>query len=210
MPVYTPDKYEHSARDPHSYTVYGEGLIGFLPAPLAGKRILDVGCGNGFWAQKVKSLGADVIGIDGSTKGIALARELRKGIRFEQMLAIDTVLEDLGEEPFDAVLSVEVVEHVFDPRGFVKACAGALKPGGTLVLTTPYHGYLKNVALSVAGKWDFHHNPLWDGGHIKFWSRNTLGKLLTEMGFVDLRFGGFGRMPYLWMGMVMSGRKPGG
>lgn len=209
MAVYTPDKYKHDTRNPHSFNVYGDGPISFLPAPLQGKRILDVGCGNGFWAQKLQDLGASVVGIDGSTEGIQIARELHPKIRFEQLLATDTLLADLREPAFDAILSVEVVEHVFDPRGFVKSCVGALKPGGTLVLTTPYHGYLKNLALSVAGKWDFHLNPLWDGGHIKFWSRDTLGKLMTEMGLVDIKFGGFGRVPYIWMGMVMSGRKPG-
>ena len=210
MPVYTPDKYKHDDRQPHSHSVYGEAPLTFLPHPLAGKRVLDAGCGNGFWTSKSLAAGAkEVVGIDSSTEGIQIARKLYPGIRFEQLLLTETLLSDLRCEPFDAVISVEVIEHVFDPRGFVKACHMALKPGGTVVLTTPYHGYCKNLALSLAGKWDFHLNPLWDGGHVKFWSRNTLSSLLTEMGFVDIKFGGFGRVPYVWMGMVMSGRKPG-
>ncbi len=207
MAVYTPDKYKHDERRPHSYTVYGENPISFLPQPLQGKRILDAGCGNGFWADLIRQRGAEVIGIDASTDGIAIARKNYPQTRFEQCMLTETVCKDLGVEPFDAVISVEVIEHVFDPRGFVKSCAAALKPGGTLVLTTPYHGYWKNLALAVTGKWDRHLDPLWDGGHIKFWSRHSLGRLLTEMGFVDLKFGGYSRLPYIWMGMVMSGRK---
>lgn len=57
----------------------------------------------------------------------------------------------------------------------------------------------------MAGKWDFHANPLWDGGHIKLWSRTTLTKLLEEAGFTDVQFRGAGRLPYIWMTMVMSG-----
>jgi hypothetical protein len=67
---------------------------------------------------------------------------------------------------------------------------------------------LKNLALSLANKWDTHANPLWDGVHIKLWSRSTLGSLLTETGFENLQFRGAGRLPGLWMTMVMSGDKP--
>ena len=209
MAVYTPDKYQHDHRRPHSATVYGDAPLTFLPKPLAGKRVLDVGCGTGYWTNRIAEMGAaEVIGIDGSTQGIEIARSKHPGIRFEQALINDHTLADLKCEPFDTVISVEVIEHIFDPRGFVKSCFLALKPGGTLVLTTPYNGYLKNLALSIAGKWDFHLNPLWDGGHIKFWSRKTITKLLLEMGFVDVGFAGFGRVPYLWMGMVLTARRP--
>ena len=67
---------------------------------------------------------------------------------------------------------------------------------------------MKNLVLSLAGMWDSHANPLWDGGHIKLWSRKTLTSLLTETGFTNFRFHGAGRMPYLWMTMVMSADKP--
>jgi hypothetical protein len=82
-----------------------------------------------------------------------------------------------------------------------------LKPGGYLVLSTPYHGYLKNLALSLTGKWDFHHSPLRDGGHIKFWSRKTLTELLETEGFHVTDFIGVGRIPYLWKSMVIVARK---
>ena len=67
---------------------------------------------------------------------------------------------------------------------------------------------MKNLALALAGKWDTHANPLWDGGHIKLWSRRTLGWLLTSAGFENLQFRGVGRLPGLWMTMVMSGDRP--
>lgn len=76
-----------------------------------------------------------------------------------------------------------------------------------MVITTPYHGYLKNLALSLLDKWDVHHTPLWHGGHIKFWSRATLTELLDRHGFDVVGFSGVGRVPYLWKSMVLVARK---
>lgn len=94
-----------------------------------------------------------------------------------------------------------------DAHGSQSAEGGALKPNGLLVLSTPYHGYLKNLALSVLDAWDTHHTPLWHGGHIKFWSRRTLGQLLSENGFETIGFSGVGRLPYLWKSMILVARK---
>ena len=69
---------------------------------------------------------------------------------------------------FDAVTSTEVIEHLFSPRSLPRFAARVLLPAGYLILSTPYHGYIKNLALSITGKWDRHFSPLWDGGHIKF------------------------------------------
>ena len=60
----------------------------------------------------------------------------------------------------------------------------------------------------VLGKFDSHVDAHWDGGHIKFWSRQTLSRLLVEHGFSDLVFAGTGRVPYLWKSMIICARKP--
>jgi 2-polyprenyl-6-hydroxyphenyl methylase/3-demethylubiquinone-9 3-methyltransferase len=187
----------------------------FLPplfefsAPLTpGMRVLDVGCGNGFTCGEFLQRGCKVVGIDLSEKGIEIARRTYPTGRFELMAADDQVLANLGEEPFDLVVSTEVVEHLYAPRAYVSGCFHALKPGRKFICTTPYHGYLKNLAISLLGKWDAHANPLWDGGHIKLWSRNTLGVLLQEAGFKDMQFRGAGRIPFLWMTMVVAVTKP--
>lgn len=173
-------------------------------------RILDVGCGNGYTVGQFLARGCrEVVGIDLSEQGIALARKAYPAGRFELCPADDKLLENLGSAPFDLVVSTEVVEHLYAPRPFASGCLQALRPGGRLVLTTPYHGYWKNLTLSVLGKWDAHANPLWDGGHIKLWSRQTLAELLRETGFVNLQFRGAGRVPHLWMTMLMAGDRPG-
>jgi 2-polyprenyl-3-methyl-5-hydroxy-6-metoxy-1,4-benzoquinol methylase len=173
-----------------------------------GTRVLDVGCGNGSVCGEFLKRGCAVTGIDLSEQGVAIARQLHPQGRFEVLPADDRLLVNLSEEHFDLIVSSEVVEHLYAPRAYARGCFQALKPGGTFVCTTPYHGYLKNLALSLANKWDAHADPLWDGGHIKLWSRKTLFRLLTEVGFEELRFRGAGRMPWLWMTMVVAGKKP--
>lgn len=180
-------------------------LAGTLPV---GTRVLDVGCGNGFACGVFLNHGCQVVGIDLSAQGIDEARRAHPNGRFELMEADAHLLERLGEKPFDIVISTEVVEHVYAPRLYAKGIYGALRNGGRFICTTPYHGYLKNLALSLLNKWDSHADPLWDGGHIKLWSRRKLGDLLTETGFINLQFRGAGRLPWLWMTMVMACKKP--
>ncbi len=107
-----------------------------------------------------------------------------------------------GNPPFDIVVSTEVVEHLYSPREWAAGCHAALRPGGKLICTTPYQGYLKNLLISFVGGWDKHANPLWDGGHIKLWSRATLTALLREARFEKIEIRGVGRAPALRMTMV--------
>jgi 2-polyprenyl-6-hydroxyphenyl methylase/3-demethylubiquinone-9 3-methyltransferase len=183
-------------------------VLAFAGALRPGTRVLDIGCGNGFLCGEFLKRGCRVVGTDLSTQGIQLARETYPGGRFELLAADADVLEHLGEEPFDLVFSTEVVEHLYTPRHWAEGCFVALKPGGKLICTTPYHGYWKNLVIALFGKWDAHANPLWDGGHIKIWSKKTLSSLLTEAGFTNLEFRGAGRLPGLWMTMIAKAEKP--
>jgi 2-polyprenyl-3-methyl-5-hydroxy-6-metoxy-1,4-benzoquinol methylase len=103
---------------------------------------------------------------------------------------------------FDVVISVEVIEHLFYPRELVKAAKQCLKPKGRLIITTPYHGYFKNLVLAISGKMDKHFHVLWDGGHIKFFSVKTLSSLVEAEGYADIHFSFAGRLPYLWKSML--------
>ena len=76
------------------------------------------------------------------------------------------------------------------------------------VLAGNSDGHAKNLALALSGRLDKHFTALWDGGHIKFWSRSTLSKLLREAGFEMLEFKGAGRMPPVWKSMIMSAFRP--
>jgi 2-polyprenyl-3-methyl-5-hydroxy-6-metoxy-1,4-benzoquinol methylase len=176
---------------------------------ISGKTLLDIGCGNGAFTAALARRGAQVVGVDVSPTGIALARQEHPGIEWDVRSAYDDLRSRFGRE-FDFVVSLEVIEHLFDPRLFLNRAWEVLKPGGRFALSTPYHGYVKNVALAVSDRLDGHFTALWDGGHIKFFSWGTIQVLLKEVGFVDLRFRGAGRVPFLWKSMVVSARRPGG
>jgi TrmH family RNA methyltransferase len=160
------------------------------------------------WLAAATAQGWQVVGVDPSVSGIERARLSHPDVRFEALFAGADLLERLEVEPFDLVVSTEVVEHLYAPREWATAAHGALRPGGTFLCSTPYHGYLKNLVLALTGKLDAHFTALWDGGHIKFWSRRTLTALLQEAGFQTLAFRGAGRFPWLWKSMLLVARKP--
>jgi SAM-dependent methyltransferase len=199
-----------SAR-PTTATPHIERHVMRLAGPIGpGTRVLDIGCGNGYWAGRFAKEGAVAVGIDPSPSGIDIARRTYPAARFEQLAAGRDPLADLGELPFDIVVSTEVVEHLYDPPGWATGCFAALRPGGRLVLSTPYHGRLKNVAVALAGKSDDHYDSLRVGGHIKFFSRSTIERLLNDAGFVGYTFAGAGRVPLLWRSMVLAAHRPDG
>lgn len=170
----------------------------------SGQRILDLGCGNGSLTHTIAQQGYDIVGIEASSQGIAVARQNFPACRFMQARIADLPTPEF-QNAFDIVISVEVIEHLLYPRELVRVARQCLKPGGTLILTTPYHGYLKNVMLAVSGKMDQHFTSLWDGGHIKFFSVASLRKLLEEENFTNLSFKFAGRVPYLWKSMLCAG-----
>jgi len=148
------------------------------------------------------------LGVDPTASGVEISRARCPGTPFFQVSADPLQLASLGISGFDVVVSTEVVEHCFAPRLWAAAAFRSLRAGGVLICSTPYHGYLKNLALALSGKLDAHFGPLWDGGHIKFWSRATLSTLLEEAGFEVLEFRGAGRLPWLWKSMLIAARKP--
>jgi 2-polyprenyl-6-hydroxyphenyl methylase/3-demethylubiquinone-9 3-methyltransferase len=171
------------------------------------KQVFELGCGNGATAEHLASLGYEVTGVDPSPSGIAIGRQARPHLN----LHVGSSEEDLQARfgCFPVVVSLEVVEHVFQPRRFAACVFSLLQPGGTAILSTPYHGYWKNLALALTGKMDDHFTALWDNGHIKFWSIKTLSALLTEAGFVDLAFHRIGRIAPLAKSMIAVARRPG-
>ncbi len=107
-------------------------------ADLAGKRVLDVGCGGGILSESMAERGASVVAIDASEAPISVARlhqrESGSGVDY-RMATVEEIVED-NEAPFDVVTCLELVEHVPDPESVVAACASLLKPGGHAFFST--------------------------------------------------------------------------
>lgn len=124
----------HWDGDDHSFT------------PLTGRTALDVGCGAGLLAEPLARLGAAVTGIDAAPENVAAAEA--------HAAAGDLVIdyraggiEQLAGERFDLVTCLEVIEHVSSPAAFVRGLAGALAPGGLMIMSTPNRTPLTRVAL---------------------------------------------------------------
>jgi 2-polyprenyl-6-hydroxyphenyl methylase/3-demethylubiquinone-9 3-methyltransferase len=143
------------------------------------------------------------MGADFAQSGVERAREAFPNLEF----FVHDVTEPLSSEmrgKFDVVVSTEVIEHLFLPRDLFVRAREALGDSGHVVITTPYHGYVKNLAIALAGKYDHHWMPLADFGHIKFFSRRTLAQMAQELGFQPVRWDRAGRIGPFAATMIMT------
>ncbi|MDO8357088.1 MAG: methyltransferase domain-containing protein [Nitrospirota bacterium] len=185
----------------HDYLV--PALLAELAAlrlPTVHKRVFEVGCGNGAVADVLTRQGYLVTGVDASAQGIEQAKRRYPQSNLQLGSAYDPLAETYGK--FPVVVSLEVVEHLYAPRVFARALFDLVEPSGTVIVSTPYHGYWKNLAMALTGRLDHHFTALWDHGHIKFWSIGTLRLLLQEAGFHSIRFRRVGRVPALAKSMI--------
>ena len=171
------------------------------PLPFKGLRILDIGCGGGLLAEPMARLGADVVGADAAERNIPVAQ-----VHAEQSgLTIDyrhTTAEAMAAdgEQFDAVLNMEVVEHVASPIDYLIACRQLLKPGGLHVCST-LNRNAKSYAMAIIGA---EHIMRWlpKGTHewSKFITPDELFDLLREAGLdpVDRKGFVFNQISWSW------------
>ncbi|MDE0532152.1 MAG: bifunctional 2-polyprenyl-6-hydroxyphenol methylase/3-demethylubiquinol 3-O-methyltransferase UbiG [Albidovulum sp.] len=119
--------------------------------PFQGLRIADIGCGGGLVSEPMTRLGASVVGIDAAATNIQIARRHAKQMSLDIDYRNDSVENLLNEsQKFDAVLSLEVIEHVSDPLAFLKICGDLLKPGGAMICST-LNRTTKCFALAIVG-----------------------------------------------------------
>jgi len=195
----------HNDRPTHNLSYQLHDLLSLLHKSQH-HNILDLGCGNGYLVNYLVEQGYNAYGTDASAEGISIARQKNPDRFFVQDLSSDSLPEQLQNIAFDIIITTEVIEHLYNPEAFILFCKKQLKKGGELVVSTPYHGYLKNLVLSIFNKWDSHMDPLWLGGHIKLWSKKTLSLALSNAGFTVTSFKGNGRWPYLWKSMLIKAK----
>ncbi|HVO35566.1 MAG TPA: class I SAM-dependent methyltransferase [Gemmatimonadales bacterium] len=141
-------------------------------SPVAGGELLDVGCGGGAFLDRMRALGWRVLGVDSEPRAVEFARTHR---------GLDVVAGTLEEQRFsdgrfDAVTASHVVEHVHNPRSFLRECARVTRPGGRVVLVTPNIESLGRRRLG--GSWIGLDPPR----HLHLFSRATLSRLAEQAG----------------------------
>lgn len=191
-----------------------------------GQRVLDIGCGDGCFAELIRRHDNTVSGIEHAAGAVRRARA--KGITVHEA-DLNTDWQQGITERFDVVWAGEIIEHVFDTDRFLRNIHTVLRDNGRLVLTTPNVASLGRRLLLLVG-----HNPLLettarttDAGHIRYFTFPTLARLLNENSFAVLRhtsdvvnFDAAGRLasrtlarlvPALGRSLIVEARKlPGG
>jgi 2-polyprenyl-3-methyl-5-hydroxy-6-metoxy-1,4-benzoquinol methylase len=171
-------------------------------------RIMELGCGNGYFCNALAEKGHKVLGVDISESGIQIGRTSFPKVQFINS-DIYGLLDDgqIDPESFDVIIAIEVIEHLQYPKDLIGIARKYLRNGGLLIIPTPYHGYLKNVAISLFNMWDKHFNVFWEMGHLKFFSVSTLRAIVKQGNFNNIRFKFCGRLPFFWKSMLCLANK---
>lgn len=160
--------------------------LGFIDdfAAIAGKTVLDVGCGGGILAESMAARGASVTGIDLAKKSLKVAQlhSLESGVSVNYRCV---AVEDLAAEApasFDVVTCMEMLEHVPDPQSVVRACAQLVKPGGWVFFST-LNRNAKAYMLAVLGA-EYVLNMLPKGTHdyARFLKPSELSRMARNAG----------------------------
>ena len=168
-------------------------------------ELLDIGCGNGVLTSKISKFFKHTTGIDLSGTGIELAQQMKNERLTFKNMRIEDMIE--SKKKFKFITSFEVIEHQYLPDDFLNKINKILEDDGILLLSTPYNGYIKNLIISLLGKNDWHYNPLWRHGHIKFFSVKTLRNILEKCNFKIIKKQFSGRFYPISCSMIFLNKK---
>jgi 2-polyprenyl-3-methyl-5-hydroxy-6-metoxy-1,4-benzoquinol methylase len=170
----------------------------FLEETRTARSVLDLGCGSGRGTRLLASSIRHVTGLDISHRPLLSAKKDCPAVGFLQAVCDGPLPFTSGS--FDAVYCAEVIEHVFNPSAMVAECHRVLKPKGTLFITTPFHGLIKNLAIATIG---FERHFDVEGPHIRFFTNKSLLSLLRRNSFVIQRVFYLGRCWPVWMDVAV-------
>jgi SAM-dependent methyltransferase len=178
-------------------------LSQFIPKS-TNTKILDYGCGKGKILSEIykinpksKLYGADIskIALEFASKNVPEAKIVF--VDNDQKVPLHT-------HSLDFVISLDVIEHIYDTEKVFLEFNRLLKQNGTLLLSVPYYGLVKNIVIALIG-FETVYNPITP--HIRFYTKNTLINLVKRFGFEPLQFGRYGRFYPVNNGMYLLAKK---
>jgi 2-polyprenyl-3-methyl-5-hydroxy-6-metoxy-1,4-benzoquinol methylase len=168
--------------DPPDYELRRRFLLDNVAA---GERVLDVGCGEGRFAEDLATVGASVVGLDVAEEPLRRARYRARDEALDLRLVEPDRAWSLADASFDVVWAGEVIEHVADTGLLLSEARRVLVPGGRLLLSTPNHSRLARLWLASSSRaFERHFDPLAD--HLRFYTRSSLSRLVGRFGFRDV------------------------
>ena len=145
------------------------------------KNLLDVGCGNGFLTKIIANNFENIHAIDSSTSAIEQAKKEYSG----KIIFSKNNLDELkSDKQFNCITLIEVIEHLYSPDKMLQDLNKISFKDTRIIISTPYHGFIKNLLIILTGKFNTHFSPLWENGHIKFFSKSTLVEICRRNGFI--------------------------
>lgn len=170
----------------------------------ASPKALDYGCGNGWFANWLCSRGFATTGADISPSGVEIAKRHFPEVDFTSDVSTGSLSR---RGPFDLVTCIEVIAHCYTPADELARLSAVMKPQAVLVLSTPYHGYLKFLALALSGRMEEHLDTSWVGAYVHHYTRRSIADLLSRAGFEVVEIERAGRIPAFAKSMVVTCRK---
>lgn len=160
-------------------------MLAFIPDDAS--VLLEVGCGSGAFAAGLKAARAaagTAVEIWGVEMDVEAARQASDHLDQVLQGEVSAVRDELPTAHFDCVVLNDVIEHVLDPDELLRSLLPLLKPGGCLVASIPNVRYFFNVVdLAVHGRWDYTDEGILDRTHLRFFTRSSMIRLLTDAGF---------------------------
>jgi 2-polyprenyl-6-hydroxyphenyl methylase / 3-demethylubiquinone-9 3-methyltransferase len=169
------------------------------PKPFEGLRILDIGCGGGLLSEPMARLGATVVGADAAARNIPVAQvhAEAQGLEIDYRHTSAEALAAAGEH-FDAVLAMEIVEHVADPAAFVATCRDLLRPGGLMIASTLNRTGKSFMAAIVGAEWVMRWLPKGTHDWEKFITPDELAGMIGRAQLDPVDKKGFVFNPITW------------
>ena len=146
-----------------------------------GLRILDVGCGAGGNGALMKRAGAaEVVGVELDPVAAEDARRVLDRVVVGDLNQLDP--DDLGRKPFDAILTIDVLEHLVEPAQVLRRLVDHLKPGGVVIASIPNVAHVWVIANLLAQRWPQRERGIFDRTHLRFFARRDMERLLRGAG----------------------------